>query len=270
MRKHILSYALLGALILPSATTALAVEAPEKKPAATSRKKQPDPHKPDKDGWVRAESGARPAFVGIQGGTARVSLMRAPNGVLVAFTGQTGNDFAQLLRGHDGNGSIKPSQDTDVPQLVAEAPKGQTVTEPATEIKEPASEKAQAAPKVETPAQAAQAPSLSAAKKDAKPAKRESPATPEAIAEAVPPQSPIDQLLPEKDKDGNGKVVFATTTLATRIADSTEVLSPYGLSAGDKDYSFVPEVKKRQKLAKFKPLELRKYNDDATLTVFSN
>lgn len=47
--------------------------------------------------WVRLESGARPAYVGIQGGTAPVSLLRATNGSLFVFTGNTGNDFTQVL-----------------------------------------------------------------------------------------------------------------------------------------------------------------------------
>lgn len=56
---------------------------------------------PPRTGWVSMESGARPAYVGIHGGTAHVSLLRASNGVLFAFTGQTGNDFMHVLRRGD-------------------------------------------------------------------------------------------------------------------------------------------------------------------------
>lgn len=59
------------------------------------------------DGWVQLEPGSRPAYVGIQGGTAPVSLLRATNGSLFVFTGNTGNDFTQVLH-NDGsrNGTL--------------------------------------------------------------------------------------------------------------------------------------------------------------------
>lgn len=44
------------------------------------------------------EASQRPAYIGIHGGTAPISLLRAPNGLLVAFTGQTGNDFVLTLQ----------------------------------------------------------------------------------------------------------------------------------------------------------------------------
>jgi hypothetical protein len=49
-------------------------------------------------GWIRLEGGARPAYVGIHGGTAPISLLRSPGGVLFALTGTTGNDFSRILR----------------------------------------------------------------------------------------------------------------------------------------------------------------------------
>ena len=55
------------------------------------------------DGWIKLESGSRQAYVGIHGGTAPLSLMRSSDGVLFAFTGQTGNDFLHVLKG--GNAS---------------------------------------------------------------------------------------------------------------------------------------------------------------------
>ncbi len=56
-----------------------------------------------RNGWVKVESGSRQAYVGIHGGTAPLTLMRSADGVLFAFTGQTGNDFTQVLKG--GNAS---------------------------------------------------------------------------------------------------------------------------------------------------------------------
>lgn len=50
------------------------------------------------DGWVSLESGSRPAYVGIQGGTAPISLLRASDGGIFALTGNTGNDFLKVLR----------------------------------------------------------------------------------------------------------------------------------------------------------------------------
>jgi hypothetical protein len=61
------------------------------------------------EGWVSLEPGARPAYVGIQGGTAPVTLFRAPDGEILTYTGNTGNDFMHILR---GNGSVpeKPTR----------------------------------------------------------------------------------------------------------------------------------------------------------------
>lgn len=49
-------------------------------------------------GWVSLEPGTRPAYVGIHGGTAPITLLRSPEGALFAYTGTTGNDFLQILR----------------------------------------------------------------------------------------------------------------------------------------------------------------------------
>ena len=69
------------------------------------------------NGWIKLESGSRQAYVGIHGGTAPLSLMRSSDGVLFAFTGQTGNDFLHVLKGgnasrhvveHSGQNSLAP------------------------------------------------------------------------------------------------------------------------------------------------------------------
>jgi hypothetical protein len=63
------------------------------------------------DGWVRMEQGARPAYVGIQGGTARISLLRSPEGDIFALTGNTGNDFSRILRHDTARNGTKLSAD---------------------------------------------------------------------------------------------------------------------------------------------------------------
>ena len=60
------------------------------------------------NGWIKLESGSRQAYVGIHGGTAPLSLMRSSDGVLFAFTGQTGNDFLHVLKG--GNASRQAAE----------------------------------------------------------------------------------------------------------------------------------------------------------------
>ncbi|MDO5484237.1 MAG: hypothetical protein Q4F27_04945 [Desulfovibrionaceae bacterium] len=53
-------------------------------------------------GWVTIPAGAKPAYMGIHGGTMPVSLMVADDGAsLLTFVGRTGNDFLEVLRGTD-------------------------------------------------------------------------------------------------------------------------------------------------------------------------
>lgn len=52
-------------------------------------------------GWINLEPGAKPAYVGIQGGTAPITLLRSSEGSLLGYTGNTGNDFIQLLQGKE-------------------------------------------------------------------------------------------------------------------------------------------------------------------------
>lgn len=52
--------------------------------------------------WVSMPAGARPAFMGIHGGTMPVSLMVSDDGsALLTFVGRTGNDFLEILRRSD-------------------------------------------------------------------------------------------------------------------------------------------------------------------------
>ena len=47
--------------------------------------------------WICVSPGARPAYVGIQGGTAPLALNACADGSIVAFTGTSGNDFTKIL-----------------------------------------------------------------------------------------------------------------------------------------------------------------------------
>lgn len=54
------------------------------------------------DGWTGMPAGARPAYMGIHGGTMPMSLLVYGGGVsLVSFVGRTGNDFLEVLRRTD-------------------------------------------------------------------------------------------------------------------------------------------------------------------------
>ncbi len=54
------------------------------------------------EGWVTMPAGARPAYMGIHGGTMPVSLLVSDDGSsLLTFVGRTGNDFLEVLRRTD-------------------------------------------------------------------------------------------------------------------------------------------------------------------------
>lgn len=49
-------------------------------------------------GWVDMPAGARPAYIGIHGGTVPVSLLTSKDGQsMITFVGRTGNDFLAML-----------------------------------------------------------------------------------------------------------------------------------------------------------------------------
>ena len=51
------------------------------------------------EAWTHMPAGARPAYMGIHGGTVPVSLLVSSDGnSLFTFVGQTGNDFMEALR----------------------------------------------------------------------------------------------------------------------------------------------------------------------------
>ena len=70
----------------------------------------------DAQNWQSIDSGTRPAYAGIQGGTAPLTILRSSNGLLFAFTGQTGNDFTLVLRGNSANASSpRPKEQAQQP-----------------------------------------------------------------------------------------------------------------------------------------------------------
>ena len=82
-------------LILTLAGAGLAAAAPEQ-PAPPGLSGEAG------DGWVVMPAGARPAYMGIHGGTMPVSLLVAGDGAsLFTFVGRTGNDFLEALRATD-------------------------------------------------------------------------------------------------------------------------------------------------------------------------
>lgn len=53
----------------------------------------------DDEPWVEMPAGAKPAYVGIHGGTMPVSLLvSGDRASLLTFVGQTGNDFLEVMR----------------------------------------------------------------------------------------------------------------------------------------------------------------------------
>lgn len=95
MRKYAVSLLLLCALAAPALS---AGDGAAERQAASAGNDGAAGSETRHSGWVSLESGARPVFVGIQGGTAPVSLLRSPEGGLFALTGKTGNDFTRILR----------------------------------------------------------------------------------------------------------------------------------------------------------------------------
>jgi hypothetical protein len=68
-------------------------------PSAHAASKNPSPDRKDAADWTIMPVGARPAYMGIHGGTMPVSLLVSGDGSsLVTFVGRTGNDFLEELR----------------------------------------------------------------------------------------------------------------------------------------------------------------------------
>lgn len=166
-------------------------------------------------GWVKVESGSRQAYVGIHGGTAPLSLMRSTDGVLFAFTGQTGNDFTQVLRG--GNASRA------APRHPARNGTKQM------RAMDPAEETAVAGNALSRPADAE---NTSPPSKTATPVRSGEAARPLAEKHGEAPK-PADALRPtppnkEQPPASSAKLVFASGEMASR--DASRDYQPFGLT----------------------------------------
>lgn len=61
--------------------------------------------------WEAMPAGARPAYIGIHGGTVPVSLLTSRGGVtMVALVGETGSDFLRVLRGSNASSRVEMEQ----------------------------------------------------------------------------------------------------------------------------------------------------------------
>lgn len=180
------------------------------------------------NGWVHAEEGIRPAYVGIQGGTAPVSLMKGANGEIFAFTGKTGNDFAVVVKGRNVNGSSSAGASASVP-IKKDGPDTELMSTKATPQR---TESRQAA--------------LAAPVKDTAKASR-------------PTNIQISELKPQENK--KDQVVFADSNLSTRLSEAPDEFSPFGLSQADTRYNVAPEPPKARadQPVQVTPLRLRDY-----------
>ena len=103
---------------------------------ATSPKAASPEKSPQGDGWQSIDSGTRPAYAGIHGGTAPITVLRSSNGMLIAFSGQTGNDFTHVVRGNTANASAAPQNAPK--EDPKDAPRDEPKGEPQPEANAPA------------------------------------------------------------------------------------------------------------------------------------
>jgi hypothetical protein len=228
------------------------------------------------NGWVKVESGSRQAYVGIHGGTAPLSLMRSTDGLLIAFTGQTGNDFMQVLKG--GNASRSTFANPEPQQgLISDAPSSPANPDSRMASRRSGSGKARRAHSgsaASAPKPAALADkSRGAAKPLAAPAAHNSaaaapgafrPARPQAgEQEVTKPAAPqAARSLPGKQDPPPGQsvsLVFASSKQASNISGSSNDYLPFGLTpAAAASQGAAPQAS-RPDFSRYKPLKLRSY-----------
>ncbi|MDR2160724.1 MAG: hypothetical protein LBO77_01055 [Desulfovibrio sp.] len=214
----------------------------------------------ERRGWVTIESGGRPAYVGIHGGTAPISLLRASNGLLFAFTGQTGNDFLHVLRGNSTSGNAAGA--APVSQAAPAAAGREPAVPPAgAEAEPPAADVAPAPQDAGLRRPDAVAPD-SAARAEAHPAHgdhslamagadRDAPVHP-AIPKAV------EAILADVPA-GGPSLVFASGELAHLVAESG-AFAPFGLPLpGEIAAGRAGEGGEARSAPRFRPLKLRDY-----------
>ena len=96
-------FALAAFMVLFAVPALSASSAPAKQLAGTVVKAPGNGQKAEDHTWIQLEATPHPAYVGIHGGTAPITLVRTKNGELVALTGETGSDFTRLLLGHNAS-----------------------------------------------------------------------------------------------------------------------------------------------------------------------
>lgn len=98
------------------------------------------------DSWSTMPSGARPAYIGIHGGTVPVSLLTSKGGsTMIALVGETGSDFLRVLRGSNASTPVEVApqvaQASELPASPATASATATVAHegvpPATALPDP-------------------------------------------------------------------------------------------------------------------------------------
>ncbi|MDR2077014.1 MAG: hypothetical protein LBP61_08840 [Desulfovibrio sp.] len=248
------------------------------------------------DGWITIEPGSRPAYVGIHGGTAPISLLRASNGLLFAFTGQTGNDFLHILRGNathapGASPAMNDRSRITTPALAASPPETAAPgAAPSAPERNEAETREETAPSLQaSPALLPDGPVLAEGKSRAAPEEtppppgqnepaslppgahisREpatlSPARPDSAADAaeelLPPQAAIPPAVEAILADvpaGGPSLVFASGGLAQVIVES-QAFVPFGLPLPGEKADNEEKGLPAGTIPAFAPLKLRDY-----------
>ena len=215
--------------------------------------------------WVTLSASSRPAYVGIHGGTAPISLFRNENGELVAITGQTGNDFSHLLSG--GNSSLPAlpqAGNEDASQKTTPVEAGDSVTMSGDEVPSPvqtsvttASSSTVAKPTSSVPTAATPAASGALLPYPALAGGSGSSLNGAVLLPVPLDPSPSCEILPNISAD-NAPIVFAS---GSGRLSSGEKLTPFGLTVADAPSTVYVAQDSLASIAKpaYAPLRLHDY-----------
>ena len=231
--------------------------APEKKESSRAKAKKSAEPAQNRDGLIKMESGSRQAYVGIHGGTAPLSLLWSDDGVVIAFTGRTGNDFLDILRG--GNASRSSAAAEKAALERSRSVEDSTAKTPGHPVQ--AAPNPSQRPEVKNSADSAKASHPHATASIAGlPADRQPPPVPAPTAGAKPK---VESALADTPAKTEGPaLVFASSEFASNLNETPKDHRPFGLidpadvlsgtsSAGPNGFPLdVPA---------FKPLKLRSY-----------
>ena len=238
---HCLKLLVLSATILFSSAAAFAASA---EPSVAPKEKAKA-----EEQRVSLAPSSRPAYVGIHGGTAPISLFRNENGKLVAITGQTGNDFSHILNG--GNSSLRTLPATNNTAQVATENAAPTPTVVVQKIAAPANTPVKDVPAA-PPVKATANPPVS---------------NPKAIAASLNGASlhtvPLAEIpasfeiLPNIS-NGNAPILFASSSGAI---SSEGKLTPFGLTIADSPATVYQAIQHPPVIVKpvYAPLRLHDY-----------